>query len=142
MQNSRFAVAIHTLVLLAAKAGKPTSSDYIAGSVGTNPVLIRRLMGELRAAGIVDSRAGATGGFVLAKPVERIGLDEIYRAVEDAPLFARHENANPACPIGRAVGPLLDRVLGQAEGAMLQSLKRTTLADLLRSQEVVTQLAG
>ena len=45
MQNSRFAVAIHTLVLLAVKAGKPTSSEYIAGSVGTNPVLIRRLMG-------------------------------------------------------------------------------------------------
>ena len=63
MQNSRFAVAIHTLVLLAAKVGKPTSSDYIAGSVGTNPVLIRRLMGDLRAAGIVGSRAGATGGF-------------------------------------------------------------------------------
>jgi Rrf2 family protein len=142
MQNSRFAVAIHTLVLLAVKAGKPTSSDYIAGSVGTNPVLIRRLMGDLRAAGIVDSRAGATGGFVLAMPVERIGLDEIYRAVEDAPLFARHENANPNCPIGRAVGSLLDRVLGQAESAMVQSLKRTTLADLLRSQEVVTQLAG
>jgi DNA-binding IscR family transcriptional regulator len=74
--------------------------------------------------------------------VERIGLDEIYRAVEDAPLFARHENANPNCPIGRAVGSLLDRVLGQAESAMVQSLKRTTLADLLRSQEVVTQLAG
>ena len=142
MQNSRFAVAIHTLVLLAAKAGKPTSSEYIAGSVGTNPVLIRRLMGELRSAGIVDSRAGATGGFVLAKPVERIGLDEVYRAVEDAPLFSRHENASPNCPIGRAVGPLLDRVLGQAESAMLQSLKRTTLGDLLRSQEVVTQLAG
>ena len=48
----------------------------------------------------------------------------------------------PNCPIGRAVGSLLDRVLGQAEGAMVQSLKRTTLADLLRSQEVVTQLAG
>lgn len=57
-------------------------------------------------------------------------------------MFARHENANPNCPIARAVGSLLDRVLGQAEGAMMQSLKRTTLADLLRSQEVVTQLAG
>lgn len=142
MQNSRFAVAIHTLVLLAVRAGKPTSSDCIAGSVGTNPVLIRRLMGDLRAAGIVESRAGAAGGFVLAKSVERLGLDEIYRAVEDAPLFARHEKANPNCPIGRAVGSLLDRVLGQAEGSMVQSLKRTTLADLLRSQEVVRQLAG
>lgn len=142
MQNSRFAVAIHTLVMLAAAAGKPTSSDYIASSVGTNPVLIRRLMGELRAAGIVDSRAGATGGFVLAKPAERVALDEVYRAVEDAPLFSRHGNANLNCPIGRAVGPLLDRVLGQAEVAMLHSLEHTTLADLLRSQEVVTQLAG
>ena len=142
MQNSRFAVAIHTLVMLAAKTDKPTSSDFIASSVGTNPVLIRRLMGELRTAGLVDSRAGATGGFVLARPADRIGLDEIYRAVEYAPLFSRHEKANQNCPIGRAVGSLLDRVLGQAESAMLQSLKRTTLADLLGSQEVTTQLAG
>ena len=70
MQNSRFAVAIHTLLMLATKADGPISSDYIAGSVGTNPVLIRRLMGDLRNAGLVDSRAGATGGFVLARPAE------------------------------------------------------------------------
>lgn len=142
MQNSRFAVALHTLLLLATNTQGPVSSDYIAGSVGTNPVLIRRLMGDLRAAGLVDSRAGAAGGFVLARPAERIGLDEIYGAVEADPLFSRHGNANPKCPIGRAVGPLLDRVLGQAESAMLQSLKRTTLGDLIHSQEVVTQLAS
>ena len=142
MQNSRFAVAIHTLLMLATNAKGPVSSDYIAGSVGTNPVLIRRLMGDLRASGLVDSRAGAAGGFVLAQPAERIGLDDIYRAVEADPLFSRHGNANPKCPIGRAVGPLLDRVLGQAEGAMLQSLKRTTLGDLIHSQEVLTQLAS
>jgi len=142
MQNSRFAVAIHTLLMLATNTKGPVSSDYIAGSVGTNPVLIRRLMGDLRAAGLVDSRAGAAGGFVLAQPAERIGLDDIYRAVEADPLFSRHGNANPKCPIGRAVGPLLDRVLGQAESAMLQSLKRTTLGDLINSQEVVTQLAS
>ena len=142
MQNSRFAVAIHTLLVLAAKSGQPTSSDYIAGSVGTNPVLIRRLMGELRAAGIVASRAGATGGFVLAKEMERIGLDDVYRAVESEPLFARHEKMSLKCPIGRAVGPLLDRVLGEAEGTMIKTLQRTTLGDLVRSQEMVTQLAG
>lgn len=142
MQNSRFAVAIHTLLVLALKGDGPVCSEYIAGSVGTNPVLIRRLMGDLRAAGLVDSRAGATGGFVLARPAERIGLDEIYRAVESEALFSRHAKANPKCPIGRAVGPLLDRVLGQAEGAMVQSLNRTTLGDLIRSQEVVTQLAS
>jgi Rrf2 family protein len=142
MQNSRFAVAINTLLMLATNTKGPVSSDYIAGSVGTNPVLIRRLMGDLRAAGLVDSRAGAAGGFVLARPADRIGLDDIYGAVEADPLFARHSNANPKCPIGRAVGPLLDRVLGQAESAMLQSLKRTTLGDLIHSQEVVTQLAS
>jgi Rrf2 family protein len=142
MQNSRFAVALHTLLLLATNTKGPVSSDYIAGSVGTNPVLIRRLMGDLRAAGLVDSRAGAAGGFVLARPAERVGLDEIYGAVEGDPLFSRHGNANPKCPIGRAVGPLLDRVLGQAESAMLQSLKRTTLGDLINSQEVLTQLAS
>lgn len=142
MQNSRFAVAIHTLLMLATSKGGPTSSDYIAGSVGTNPVLIRRLMGDLRNAGLVDSRAGATGGFVLARPAERIGLDEIYQAVEAEALFARHAKANPKCPIGRAVGPLLDRVLGEAEAAMVLNLKRTSLGDLIHSQEVLAQLAS
>ena len=141
MQNSRFAVAIHTLLMLATKADGPISSDYIAGSVGTNPVLIRRLMGDLRNAGLVDSRAGATGGFVLARPAERIGLDEIYQAVESEPLFSRHAKANPKCPIGRAVGPLLDRLLGEAESAMVLNLKRSTLGDLIQSQEVLSQLA-
>jgi Rrf2 family protein len=129
--SSRFSVAIHCLLLIADKGGKPTSSDFIASSVGTNPVLIRRLMGELRAVGLVQSKAGPAGGFVLGMPVTEIALDKVYAAVSPENLFPRHENPNIKCPMGRAIGPLLDQVYGVAEGAVRDALRQTRLADLV-----------
>ncbi|MBV9496028.1 MAG: Rrf2 family transcriptional regulator, partial [Acidobacteria bacterium] len=46
-QSSRFATAVHILTLLAGENEEPLTSDYIAGSVNTNPVVIRRLLGIL-----------------------------------------------------------------------------------------------
>lgn len=128
--NSRFSMAIHSLLVMAAKRDGPVCSDFIAGSVGTNPVLIRRLMGDLREAGLVESRAGSAGGFVLAKDLSEITLDQVYRAVEEAPLFPRHENPNEKCPIGREIGRVLDQLYGAAEGSMMDALHKATLADL------------
>ncbi len=129
--SSRFSVAIHCLLLIADKGEKPVSSDFIASSVGTNPVLIRRLMGDLRAAGLVLSRAGPAGGFVLAMPVDQIALDRVYAAISHEDLFPRHVHPNMKCAMGRAIGPVLDRVYGMAEGAVRDSLRRTRLSDLV-----------
>jgi Rrf2 family protein len=113
----------------------PVSSDFIASSVGTNPVLIRRLMGDLREAGLVASKAGPTGGFVLARPVGEITLDRIYGAVAQEELFPRHDHPNLQCPIGRTIGTVLDKIYGGAESAVRDSLRRLCLSDLVYGAE-------
>jgi Rrf2 family protein len=128
--SSRFAFAVHVLALLAFQEGVPLSSDMIAGSVNTNPALIRRLLTMLADAGLTTSQLGAGGGALLARPAKEITLLDIYRAVDDAQLFALHrEEPNPACMVGRNIQTVLRGVINEAQQAMEASLAARTLAD-------------
>ena len=131
--NSRFAVAVHILTLLEAGEGAPVPSEYVAGSVNTNPSLVRRLMGMLARAGLTTSQFGAGGGALLARPAGQITLGDVYRAVDAGELFGMHPGEpNPACPVGRNIQALLQTRICAAERAMQAELDRTTIADLTR----------
>jgi Rrf2 family protein len=128
--NSRFAVAVHILTLIAREEGRPVTSEYIAGSVNTNASLIRRLLSQLTRAGLTTSQMGAGGGALLARPADRITLRDVYRAVDDGEVFGLHrERPNPACPVGRNIQSLLEARFETATRAMEAELERTTIAD-------------
>ncbi|MFT4069640.1 Rrf2 family transcriptional regulator [Paraburkholderia sp.] len=128
--SSRFAFAVHVLALLSLQGGVPLSSEMIAGSVNTNPALIRRLLAMLAQAGLTTSQLGSGGGALLARPPEQITLLEVYHAVEDAQLLALHrEDPNPACMVGRHIQGVLRGVIDEAQRAMEASLAARTLAD-------------
>lgn len=130
--SSRFAFAVHVLALLAQQEGAPLSSEIIAGSVNTNPALIRRLLTMLANAGLTTSQLGAGGGALLARESASISLLEVYRAVDDAQLFAMHrEEPNPACMVGRHIQQTLRGVIDDAQRAMEASLAARTLADVV-----------
>jgi Rrf2 family protein len=133
--SSRFAVAVHVLSLLALEeSGEPVTSDYVAGSVKTNPVVVRRILGLLRRAGLVRIQPGPRGGARLARPASKILLADVYHAVEDGQLLSLHRNApNPRCPVGRHIGSVLGRVFGEAEAALEATLRRRTLGDVVGS---------
>jgi Rrf2 family protein len=129
--SSRFAFAVHVLALLSLQDGVPLSSEIIAGSVNTNPALIRRLLSMLAEAGLTTSQLGAGGGALLAREPEDITLLEVYRAVDEAQLFALHrEQPNPACMVGRQIQGVLTGIVGEAQQAMEASLAARTLADV------------
>ena len=129
--NTRFAVAVHILSFLQSQPNEPASSDLIAGSVGTNPALIRRLLGGLAAAGLTTSQMGSGGGALLARPGKTITLGDVYRAVAgDADVFPIHDTPNPRCAVGRNIKFVLEGHLEEAERALLAELERTTIADL------------
>lgn len=131
--NTRFAVAVHILTLLASQPDSPASSEWIAGSVNTNPALIRRLLLQLAKAGLTRAQRGAGGGALLARPADTISLADVYEAVQqDADLLPLHNSPNPKCPIGRHIRSTLDSHIAAAEVALRESLARTTLADLTR----------
>lgn len=139
--NSRLTIAAHALAwieLNQRKGGDVATSEQIANSVNTNPVVIRRLLGQLRQAGLVESRRGAGAGWRLVQPAESISLAEVYGAVEDDPLFALHPaTPNQKCPVGHGIRSALSPVYGGVEAALRTQLARTSVADVLRESLAV-----
>ena len=130
--SSRFTVAVHVLTLLAHEEGRALTSDYIAGSVNTNPVVIRRVLGLLAKAGLVSTAEGAGGGTTLAKPAEKITLADIFAAVEQGDFFVLPRNEpNPLCPVGRSVQTVLGDHLSRFQDALERDMRRVTIADML-----------
>jgi Rrf2 family protein len=132
LSSTRFAVAVHALTVLARNAERgPVCSSLVAKSVNTNPVVIRRLMGDLERAGLVTSAAGRSGGFQLSRAAETISLADVYKSVEDSGIFRLHKTCpETGCPIGAQLAKILDTPLKAAEDALEQSLKATTLKDI------------
>jgi Rrf2 family protein len=135
LSSSRFIVAIHALSVLARSPDKgPVCSSAIAGSVHTNPVVIRRLMSELEKSAIVKSTAGRSGGFQLARPAPTISLADVYGAVEDDTVFRMHKmDINSDCPIAAQLKSVLSKPLRAAEDAMTHALGQTTLDDVVKA---------
>lgn len=109
------------------------TSIFLAGSVNVNPVIIRKTLGQLKAAGLVEVAAGV-GGAKLTKSPQDITLWDVFQAVEeDEDLFHFQENPNPACPVGRNIHGVLGDRLEEVRQHMLDDFKKVTIADLLDS---------
>src|ERR1019366_4739993 len=130
--SCRFAMAVHVLAVLAYKEGDRVTSALLAGSVNTNPVIVRRLLLALQRAKLVETRKGAGSGSRLSRSPRRIDLAEVYRAVENAEPFASpSRKPNAACPVGKCIRKTLDRVFASAQSALERDLEKTTLADVM-----------
>lgn len=130
--SSRFSVAVHILSLVAISP-EPVTGDFIAGSVNTNPVIIRKVIGMLKKAGLVEVRPGI-GGTSLLKDRGEITLLDVYRAVEvigNGELFHVHDDPNPDCPVGKHIEAALRHELQEAQAALEARLARVSLERLV-----------
>ena len=127
-------MAVHVLAVLAYKQGDRITSSYLAASVNTNPVTIRRLLLILQKAKLVDTSKGSGSGSRLERSPARISLAEVYRAVEEEePFTMPKRKPNQHCPVGQCIQDELERVFSAAENAMIQQLGRSTVADIIDS---------
>jgi len=130
MSSSRFPISLHILTLLNEAKGSVVSSEYLAGSININPVLVRKEIMNLRKHGFVDSKEGKGGGSFLAKRAADINLGDVYRAVRNSNVLGQSKNEpNPKCPIGRQINQHLDSLYSDAENALIDNLSKQTLAD-------------
>ena len=138
--NSRLTIAVHALawLALAQRRGKEfLTSDQVAASVNTNPVVVRRIVGALRNAGMVTVQPGVGGGAQLAREPQDITLLDVYRAVEEKEeLFALHSEPCRHCDIGSNIRQVLQGVFCQAHEAMQGVLGEVTIADVFRQVQV------
>ena len=136
--SSRFTIAVHMLLCMEVFQDKQkVTSDFLASSVNANPVVIRRLLQQLKRAGIVSVKRGS-GGAAIAKPLEQITLLDVYRAVDcvsEETLFHFHENPNQKCPVGRNIHNVLDGKLIQIQDALENELGKITLEDVMKDTQ-------
>lgn len=130
MNNGRFAISVHILTLLTFAEEEWTSSEFLAGSININPVLVRKELSNLRDHGLVISKEGKAGGSKLAKPPGEILMSEIYEAVRQKDLLGKGINSpNPDCIVGRKINDHLSSLYDDAEKTLLLDLSMTSLAD-------------
>lgn len=138
MQISRdFTIAVHTLLCIEYfKNDYKVTSDFIAGSVGVNPVIIRRMLLRLKNASLVEVKAG-TGGASLLIPPEKISLYDVYKAAgcDEKELFNFHENPNSKCPVGGHIHNALDFRLELLTQTLEDKLKTMKLSDVMKDLE-------
>ena len=130
-RSTRFPAAVHILTLLAIKKGQCCSSEWIAKSVGTNAVVVRRIVGLLQEAGFVTSQAGSQGGTMLVLEPESVTLRDIYDAVEEQSVFCMHD-PHPKCPVACCVKEQVNALVNGAEDKMKVELARTKLSSITK----------
>ncbi len=133
--SSRFTIAIHIFACMET-FGKDykVTSDFLASSINVNPVIIRKILSQLKNAGLIEVARG-TGGTKAARPIEQITFYDVYLAVDllgEGELFHFHENPNPNCPVGKNIHTVLDDKLRHIQKAMENELKKYTIADVAK----------
>lgn len=125
-----FAMSVHSLALLSQnKDGFPSS--YIAGSVNTNAVFLRRVLKKLVEVGLIETKEGREGGYRLTRPAEQITLAEIYESLElDKALALSTSDPNPACPVGAGITAVMEQISEEAHEAMMARLRNYTVAQV------------
>ncbi len=137
--SQRFPVAIHALVYLAHKSAygpeQAVSSALLASSMPTNPVVVRRVTALLAKAGLIETRAGATGGAWLAQRPGSINLDQVLKAVHGCAHLGCPPPGAKDCPIGQRIPRAVAAAIKAADDAACDRLSRISIADLLEEVE-------
>lgn len=131
--STKFTIAIHILAAVAYFGQKEkVTSDFLAASIGSNPVIIRNLMSDLRNAGLIEIKRGP-GGIAITRSLDQITFYDVYEAVEKnkEDLFHFHDHPNPLCPVGRNIHAALYGKLQDVQKDFEESLKKHRLSDVL-----------
>ncbi|WP_428067571.1 Rrf2 family transcriptional regulator [Chryseobacterium gambrini] len=128
MNNTRFATAIHIMTLLTESPQDWLTSEWIAGSININPVIVRKELGVLREAGLITSRQGKEGGSQLAKSADSIRISEIYLVVKNTEVLGKkNNNPNPVCPVGKEINNHLKNLFSETDQLVLDFLGNKSL---------------
>ena len=143
--TSRFTIAVHIITCIEYfKDTETVTSNFLAGSVGANPVIIRTVMSKLKDAGIITISQGKSG-IGLARELSEITFYDVYQAVDcvdDTGLFHFHENPNMSCPVGRNIHSAMDEKLQVIQDTMEEQMKQITIADVVDDVRREIELAN
>lgn len=134
-RDSRMSRMLHILIHMDRHVQRPTSA-HISKMLGTNPVVVRRMMSGLRERGIVTSEKGHGGGWQLGRNLADITLLDVYTAIGEPSLFNIGPHGdNPECFVEQAVDTRMAQTLGEAENLLRERFRMITVADVAEDFE-------
>lgn len=132
--TSRFTLAIHAILFIRCyeETRKVTSAE-LARSIGADATIIRRVLGQLQSAGIVNVRPGV-GGASIARPLAEVNLLDIYEAIEasNGPMFKFYKTKDPTCRVAASIHTAIDESLAKIEDAMFDEMRAINMESLYR----------
>ncbi|MEL6105682.1 MAG: Rrf2 family transcriptional regulator [Planctomycetota bacterium] len=127
--NSDLAIALHIVGFLTASDGRSLTSETLASTYGTSPVVVRRILSKLSKAGLVETRRGSGGGSLLARSSDQIDLRQVYEAVsENTQLFRRHPGDESG--VARVLADYIDELYAEAEEALMAKLESVSVKQM------------
>lgn len=130
-RNSRLSLALHTLSHMAGDPDRVRTSADIADHAGTNPVVVRRVLGKLREAGLLNSEKGHAGGWKLAKSAESITLADVYLALDERLVSGGDQDIEPSnCSVETGIQTRVADLLQEIEESLVQRLRETSITDV------------
>ncbi|KAB1229705.1 Rrf2 family transcriptional regulator [Chryseobacterium viscerum] len=130
MNNTRFATAVHIMTLLAKSPQEWLTSEWVAGSINVNPVIVRKEISVLKEAGLIISRQGKEGGSQIAKNADIITISEIYKAVKNTEVLGKkNQNPNPACSVGKEINVHLNTLFEETDRLVVNFLGDKSLQE-------------
>lgn len=131
--NSQLPIALHIVGFLASANGAPLTSETMAAVYGTNPVMLRRVLGKLQKAGLVNTQRGIHGGSTLSRPASEINLREVYEAVQEEKSVLPKYSDKCSGPVAPVLGDYLNNLFSEAEEALRSKLEQVSVAQMDRS---------
>ncbi|MEP5155242.1 Rrf2 family transcriptional regulator [Planktotalea sp.] len=135
-RNSRLSLALHTLGHMAGDPERTRTSADIAEHAGTNPVVVRRVLGKLREAGLLTSEKGHAGGWRLARAPEQITLADVYLALDESLVATGATEQVPSCSVEHVLQRKVSSVLEEIELNLIERLAATTIAEVRDTEGV------
>ena len=129
-RNSRLSLALHALSHMAQDIDRTQTSSEIADHAGTNPVVVRRVLGKLRKAGLLTSERGQSGGWRLALPSHEITFADVYIALEESLVASRSDTEPYSCHVERRLEGRVIEILNEVEATLIDRLSGTTIAEI------------
>lgn len=129
-RNSRLSLALHTLSHMAGDPDRMRTSSDIAEHAGTNPVVVRRVLGRLREAGLLTSEKGHAGGWRLARAPDSITLADVYIALDESLIASNEQDHEPECSLEHALHRRVSSVMREVEQSLIARLGETTISEV------------
>lgn len=134
-RNGRLSLALHALSHMAHDPHRPHTSSEIAEHIGTNAVVVRRVLGKLREARLLESEKGHAGGWRFASDPKTITFADIYRVIDERLITESERMTSSTCSIEDHLHEKIAGILQKLEIELIEKLADITLFDLNSSTD-------